>query len=280
MPSFPAPSPIAVHVDVPFGNLRVVAGERDDVVVTVLPTDPAKSGSVRAAEEVRVERDGESVQITYPGSWKQWVLPFAAGTADITVELPEGFDVRGKVGSFFAEGSLGAVDLVVSAGEARMDAVDRLTLKVSAGNAVVGRIAGTTQVAVSAGSVRIDEFAGDGTVRASNGAVTVGDVTGSLDVTGAHAEIAVDRVRGVLTAKSAHAGIRAGCVVSGQVSLTTSYGSIEVGVPEGTAAFLDVSSEHGTVRNQLTPAEAPVEDEATAEILATTGYGDIIVRRP
>ncbi|GAB3167795.1 DUF4097 family beta strand repeat-containing protein [Myceligenerans halotolerans] len=280
MPTFPATSPVPVVVEVPFGNLRVVASERDDVVVTVLPTDPAKSGSVRAAEEVRVERDGESVQITYPGSWKQWVLPFAAGTADITVELPEGSDVRGKIGSFFGEGRFGVVDLTASAGDARMDGADRVDLKVSAGNAVVGRVSGTASVKVSTGSVRIDEFAGDGTVRATNGTVTVGDVTGSLEVTGAHAEIAVSRVTGTLIAKSAHAGIRVNNVVSGSVTLNTSYGSIEVGVPEGTAAFLDVASEHGAVRNQLTPAEAPGEEEATAEIHAGTGYGDIIVRRP
>ncbi|RPF21371.1 DUF4097 family beta strand repeat-containing protein [Myceligenerans xiligouense] len=280
MPAFPAPSPVPVRVEVPFGNLRVVAGERDDVVVTVLPTDPARSGSVRAAEEIRVERDGESVEITYPGSWKQWVLPFAAGTADITVELPEGSDIRGKVGSFFAEGPLGVVDVTASAGDVRMDEVDRLDAKVSAGNLAVGRASGTVNVKVSAGSVRIDEFAGDGAVRATNGTITVGDLTGSLEATGAHAEIAVSRVRGTLTAKTAHSGIRVSNVVSGSVSLTTSYGSIEVGVPEGTAAFLDVASEHGAVRNQLTPAGAPGDGEATAEIHAATGYGEIIIRRP
>ncbi|MBE1878239.1 DUF4097 family beta strand repeat-containing protein [Myceligenerans pegani] len=280
MPTFPAPGPVPIRVDVPFGNLRVVAGERDDVVVTVLPTDPAKSGSVRAAEEVRVQRDGEAVEITYPGSWKQWVLPFAAGTADVTVELPEGSDVRGKVGSFFAEGSLGTVELTASAGDARVEEVDRIDLKVSAGNAVVGRTVDAADLRVSAGSVRIDEFTGEGSVRATNGTVTVGDVIGSLDVTGAHAEIAVSRVRGTLTAKSAHSGIRVNNVVSGSVTLSTSYGSIEVGVPEGTAAFLDVASEHGAVRNQLTPAAAPVEGEATAEVHAHTGYGEIIIRRP
>ena len=52
------------------------------------------------------------------------------------------------------------------------------------------------------------------------------------------------------------------------------------GVPEGTAAFLDVASEHGSVRNGLTPTEGPVQDESTAEIHASTGFGDVVVRRP
>ena len=67
---------------------------------------------------------------------------------------------------------------------------------------------------------------------------------------------------------------------SGSAMLTTSYGSIEVGVPEGVAAYVDVASEHGSVRNHLAPTEGPVEHEVTAEIHAGTGYGDIIVRRP
>ncbi|MFI2488726.1 DUF4097 family beta strand repeat-containing protein [Promicromonospora kroppenstedtii] len=279
MPTFPAPHPVPVVVDVPFGNLHVVAAERDDVVVTVLPTDK-KSGSVRAAEEIRVERDGDAVTITYPNSWKQYVLPFAAGTADITVEVPTGSELRGKTGSLYAEGFLGAVDMTLSAGNASVEDAGRIALKASAGSVTVRRADGPTDIKVSAGSVRVDEVAGDTTIRASNGTTTVGSVTGTLHVQGAHAEILVSQVRGTVTVKSAHAGIRVNNLESGSATLTTSYGSIEVGVPEGVAAYLDVASEHGSVRNHLTPTEGPVENESTAEVHASTGYGDIIVRRP
>ncbi|PZR52638.1 hypothetical protein DNL40_11045 [Xylanimonas oleitrophica] len=279
MPTFPAPHPVPVRVDVPAGSLHVVAGERDDVVVTVLPADPTKPGSVRAAEEVRVEHDGDAVTITYPASWKQYLLPFSAGTAAITVELPAGSHLSGKTGSVLAEGPLGEVDLALNGGDARIEEASRLTLTVAAGAVVVDRAPGPTSIKASAGSVRIGELGGQGTVRAANGATTVGSVTGDLTVTGAHSEIAVGRVRGTLTATAAHATIRV-ADVAGTVRLTTSYGSIEVGVPEGVAAWLDVASAHGTVRNHLTPTDGPVEHEATAEIHASTSYGDVIVRRP
>jgi hypothetical protein len=280
MPTFPTSGPVPVVVDVPFGNLHVVAGERDDVVVTVLPADPAKSGSVRAAEDTRVERDGDAVTIIYPAAWKQYVLPFAAGGAIVNIELPAGSDLRGKAGSLYAEGRLGKVDLNLNGGDARVDEAARLDLKVSAGSVVVGSAPGPTSIKASSGGVRITEFSGEGTVRAANGTTSVGSVTGTLNVVGAHGEITVGRVHGTLCVKSAHAGIRVDRVESGSVTLTTSYGSIEANVPEGTAAWLDVASEHGTVRNQLTPTEGPVENEATAEIHASTGWGDIIVRRP
>ncbi len=280
MPTFAAPGPVPLLVEVPYGNLYVVAGERDDVVVTVLPTDASSSGSRRAAEDIRLDRDGETVTVSHPGAWKQLVRPFQAGTANITVELPAGSDIRGKTGSVLAEGRLGAVDLTLSAGDARFDEVDRLDLRVSAGSASVRRVTGAATVRAAAGSVWITHLAGDASVRATNGTTTVESVTGTLDVTGAHAEIAVGRVRGTVTARSAHAGIRVDRVESGSVDLTTSFGSIEVGVPEGTAAWLDVGSQHGSVRNRLTPAAGPVEDDATAEVRARTGYGDVIVRRP
>jgi hypothetical protein len=279
MPTFPALTPVPVVVDVPFGNLHVIAAERDDVVVTVLPADPSKSGSVRAAEETRVERDGDAVTIIYPSSWKQYVLPFAAGGARVNIELPTGSHLSGKAGSLYAEGRLGTVDLALNGGDARVDEAARLDLKVSAGSVTVGRATGPTAVKAGAGGVRITEFSGEGTIRASNGTTAVGSMTGTLDVVGAHAEITVGRVHGTLCVKSAHAGIRVDRVESGSTTLTTSYGSIEVNVPEGTAAWLDLASEHGTVRNQLTPADGPVENEATAEIHASTGWGDVIVRR-
>lgn len=280
MPTFTTAAPVPVVVDVPFGNLHVVASDRDDVVVTVLPADPTRSGAVRAAEETRVIRDGDAVSIVYPNAWKQYVLPFAAGGAIVNVEVPTGSDLRGKAGSLYSEGRLGTVDLVLNGGDARLDEAAEVDLKVTAGSVVARRLTGRTSIRASAGYVRVDEFTGEGTVRASNGTTTVGSVDGTLDLVGAHAEISVGRVRGTVCAKAAHAGIRVDHVESGSVTLTTSYGSIEVGVPAGTAAWLDVTSEHGAVRNQLTPTEGPVADESTAEIRASSGWGDVIVRRP
>ncbi|MFF1529184.1 DUF4097 domain-containing protein [Cellulomonas sp. NPDC058312] len=278
MPTYPAPTPVAVAVDLLVGTLHVVAGDRDDVVVTVLPLDPAKQRDVRAAEEVRVDRVGDTVTVTGP-RWKQY-LPFGTGTPAVTVELPTGSDLSGTAGTLYAEGTLGTVRMSVNAGNARVGEADRLDLKASAGSVTVGRTTGATTVRAGAGSVRIGEVAGQATVRAANGTTTVEAVTGALHVAGAHADVAVGRVRGTLTAKAASGGIRVDRVESGTVTLTTSYGSIEVGVPEGTAAWLDVASDHGSVRNELRPVEGPVVDEATAEITAGTGYGDVLVRRP
>lgn len=278
MPTFPAPRPVPVVVDLMVGNVHVVAGDRDDVVVTVLPLDAGKARDVRAAEEVRVERTGDAVTVTGP-RWKQY-LPFSAGTPAVTVELPAGSDLSGTVSTLETEGPLGAVSVSVTAGHARVEQAERLDLRVAAGSVVVGRASGATTLKASAGSVRVTEFAGEGSIRAANGTTTVGTVSGTLHVAGAHADVAVGRVLGTLTAKAASGAITVERVEAGTVELTTSYGSIDVGVPEGTAAWLDLGSEHGAVRNRLQPAEGPVAEESRARVHASTGWGDVLVRRP
>lgn len=280
MPTFRATGPVPVVVDVPFGNLHVVAGDRDDVVVTVLPADPTRSGSVRAAEETRVEQQGDTVTIVYPAAWRQYVLPFAAGGARVTIEVPTGSHLSGKAGSLYAEGRLGTVDLRLNGGDARLADVARLDLDVSAGSVVAGHVTAGANVRAGAGSVRLAELTGDARVHARNGTTDVGAVTGSLEVSGVHGDVVVGTVRGTVKAKAAAGGIRVDRVESGALTLTTSYGSIEVGVPHGTAAWLDVGSRHGTIRNELTTADGPAADDATVEIHAGTGYGDVLVRRP
>ena len=61
--------------------------------------------------------------------------------------------------------------------------------------------------------------------------------------------------------------------------METSYGAIEVGIREGTAAWLDVSSGSGQVRNTLTASETPEQTEDTVKVRARTSYGNIDVRR-
>lgn len=280
MPTFAAPAPLDLVLDVPTAVVHLIASDREDAVVTVLPTDPDRSGSVRAAEEIRVEHRDGTLTVTSPGAWKQYVRPFSAGTAQVTIELPAGSSVRGRAGSLLTEGTLGAVDATLASGDARLAEVTRLALTVSAGSAAVDRIDGDVSLEVGAGSVHIGALRGEGGVRAANGTTIVDRVEGTLEITGAHADLTVGTLHGDLTARTAHGSLRVDRIDAGSASLTTSFGSIEVGVPEGTAAHLDLATEHGTARNLLTPADGPLEGRPTARIRAVTRFGDVLVRRP
>lgn len=281
MPTFPAPQPLTVTVDQLAGALHVVAGDRDDVVVTVLPTTPGRAADVRTAQETTVDLTQGVLSVRGPRSFRHQVLG-PRGSVEVTVELPTGSSLSGRLaaGSLRTEGFLAAVVLTLGAGDARLDDAGRVDLRVSAGSVVVGRVSGTVEIRTSAGSVRMGELAGQGQVRSSAGGITIGEVRGSLELAAGHGDVAVDVVRGTLTSRSSSGGIRVDAVASGSVDLSTSYGSVEVGVPEGTVAHLDVSSRHGAVRSLLEPGDGPSGGQDVAEVRVSTGYGDVVVRRP
>jgi DUF4097 and DUF4098 domain-containing protein YvlB len=257
-----------------------VASARDDTTVTVLPTREGNAEDERMARETRTDLTGDRLLISIAGQWRQWVIPTSSGSVNVMIELPTGSAVEGKALALLAEGRLGRVGVKATAGDLRLGDVEDVALHASAGSVTVGRIGTSGTVTAAAGSVRIGEVAGEASVRSPNGPIAVGAVTGTLAIKGAHAPVSVDRVAGSLTATAAHAEIRVDRVESGIVRLTNSYGSVEVGVAEGTAAWLDIESERGTVRNLLEPSDTPAEDGPTAQVHVRTGYGDVLVRRP
>ncbi len=85
-----------------------------------------------------------------------------------------------------------------------------------------------------------------------------------------------------MDAKTSNGRIRLGEVVRGSVALETAAGDLEIGIAEGTAAWLEVNTGFGRMRNLLKNATRPEEaDEAdeTVEVRGRTSYGDITIRR-
>ena len=116
-------------------------------------------------------------------------------------------------------------------------------------------------------------------IKNSNGDTVVGEVTGDLRVKSANGRISVDRAHASVIAKTANGNVRIGEAMRGAIVLETAAGELEVGVREGIAAWLDVSSQYGRVRNSLDEADSPDQSEATVEIRARTSYGDIKIHR-
>ena len=56
-------------------------------------------------------------------------------------------------------------------------------------------------------------------------------------------------------------------------------GDLEIGIAEGTAAWLEVNTGFGHVRNLLKNATRPEETDETVEVRGRTSYGDITIRR-
>jgi DUF4097 and DUF4098 domain-containing protein YvlB len=277
MPSFDTPEPISVTAYVYAGSIQFTAGDRLDTVVEVRPRAPKKDLDVRAADQTEVAYASGVLTITTPKA----NLLGRSGTVDVTVELPTGsnIDVTGAAAGVIGEGRLGEVSVKSSAGDVRLDTTGPLKLTVSHASIAVDRVEGTAEITSSTGNMRIGLVDGPAVLKNTHGATTVGAVTGQLRVSGAHGAIDIARAEASVTGTATHGSLRVAEVAHGDVQLETSNGSIEIGIREGTAAWLDVSSNRGQVRNTLAVSEAPEQTENTVKVRARTNWGNIDVRR-
>ncbi|WP_416481427.1 DUF4097 family beta strand repeat-containing protein [Streptomyces sp. CL12] len=276
MPAFDTPEPISVTAHVGAGSVRFIASDRPDTVVAVLPGGK-RGRDVRAAEQTEVTYANGELSVRT----KERTFIGPTGTVEVTVELPTGsrVDVSGSWVQVFGEGGLGEARVKTSVGDVRLDTAGPLRLTVSHGSISVDRVAGGAEITTSSGSLRVGTVHGPAVLKNSHGSTVVGVVTGELRVNGANGDIDIECAEGDVIATTAHGTLRAAEVVRGSVQLETSYGAIEVGVRAGTAAWLDVSSERGHVRNTLTASGAPEQSEDTVKVRARTRYGNIDVRR-
>ena len=277
MPTFDTPEPISATARVDAGSIQFTAGDRSDTVVEVRPRDPERDKDVRAAEQTEVSFASGVLTVRT----KQRRLIGPSGVVDVTVELPAGshLDLTGEWTQVLGAGRLGEVRVKASTGEVRLDTTGAAQLTVSHGSITVDRIEGSAEITTSTGNLRIGLVDGPAVLKNSNGTTTVGAVTGELRLSGANGGIDISRAESSVTGTSTNGALRVAEVARGAVQLETSNGSIEIGVREGTAAWLDVSSNRGQVRNALTASEAPEQAEETVKIHARTNWGNIDVFR-
>ncbi|MFE2934615.1 DUF4097 domain-containing protein [Streptomyces sp. NPDC059278] len=278
MPSFHTPQPIAVTANVEAGSIRFVATDRPDTIVEARPRDPKKDQDVRAAEQTEATCAGGLLTVRTPKG-RRLIGP--SGAVDVTVELPAGsqVEVTGAWAQVQGEGRLGEVRVKTSVGDVRLDTTGPLTLATSHGSIAVDRVEGRAEVTTSTGNVRVGFVDGPAVLKNANGTTTVGTVTGELRVGGANGSIDIARAEASVTGTATNGLLRVADVARGEVQLETSNGSIEIGIREGAAAWLDVSSNRGQVRNSLAASGAPEQAEDSVKVRARTNWGNIDILR-
>ncbi|MCW2904996.1 MAG: hypothetical protein JWO67_7261 [Streptosporangiaceae bacterium] len=280
MPTFDTPEPILATIDIAAGHVRIHASDRADTVVQVRPNDESEDADVQAAEQTQVQYANGRLLVKTPKN-KIRSLFGRPASIELTVELPSDSRVDARCwADFRSEGRIGESTFDTAAGSIRLDQTGRLKLRTAAGDVSVGRSGGHTDVTTSSGKIWIGEIDGTAVVKTSNGDITVGEVTGDVRLNTANGDITVDRALAAVGAKTAYGSIRIGEVVRGSIVLETGFGELELGVREGTAAWLDVSSKNGSVRSDLDAIDSPEKSDETVEVRARTGYGDIVIRRP
>lgn len=298
MPTFDTPEPISVSIDLPGAEVRIIASDRTTTVVDARPDDGEGGAAAvqigyAAGKLVVKGAQQESVQSRYAGAGAGarrhgWGLSALAGlfgdwgeSVRVTIELPSGSHVQGSTvsGEFHCTGRLGDCRLRTDHGDIRLDEAGSIQLTSDSGEIGVERATGRAEVSSASGEIRIQEVDGSASIRNDDGECYIGEVTGDLRLIGTTGDMQVERAHGGVEAKNVHGSVRIGEVARGSVVLTSTTGDLKVGIRQGTAAFLDVSTANGRLLNSLDVREGPEGFDETVEIRARSHDGDITISR-
>jgi DUF4097 and DUF4098 domain-containing protein YvlB len=277
--TFDTPTPIDVSFALQGARLDLLATDRADTVVTIAPRNPNRAGDVNASQQTTAELVDGTLTIVQP---KEWKIKGPSNSIVVTVELPSDSIINGTIayGNVRGRGRVGTTHVKSSYGDIAFEELGSAELHTSYGDVTVLEARGDAQLTTAYGAVRADVIEGAATVKTSYGEITIGEVAGALTANVSTGGIRVDYAGSETFAKIAYGSIRIGEVEQGSVRLEGSGGDLEVGVPEGTAAWLDLNSAKGYVRNELTADAAPQPGDKTVEIRARVTWGDIVIHRP
>ena len=296
MPTFDTPEPISVRIDLPGGDVRIIASDRTDTVVEVRYDDGDEESAVQVGYErgnlviESASRQGSGPSRHHHGgnlvveAVKQLSRSMLLGgceSVQVAIELPSGSHVHGQTmgGGFHCSGRLGECVLRTDYGDIRLDQAGAVDLVSDSGEISVERVTGHAEIASASGEITVREIDGNASIRNDDGESHIGDITGDLRLVGVNGDMTVDRARGAVEAKSVYGSLRIGEVTRRSVVLTSESGDVEVGIARGTTAWLDVRTANGSLHNSLDPHEnAEVPDEVV-EVRARSQDGDIVIRR-
>jgi DUF4097 and DUF4098 domain-containing protein YvlB len=280
MPTYDTPEPISVTLELGAAHVRIAASERSDTIVTVAPTDETDETDVKAAQQVRVEYTNGALRMTGP-KMRPFDYPRRSKSVDVTIELPSGSRVSAalQMGDYHCAGRLGECGFKTSAGNVWLERTGPLNLQTAAGHITADAIAGDAEISTGSGKIQIGEVDGSAVVKNSNGDTEIDAVAGDVRVRAANGDIRLDHAGAGVDAKTSNGNIRLGEVVRGSVVVGTAMGDLDIGVAEGTAAWLQMNTSFGHVHNLLDTTSQPAESDETVEVRGRTSYGDITIRR-
>ncbi|ACU69347.1 conserved hypothetical protein [Catenulispora acidiphila DSM 44928] len=217
MQKFETPSPVTVVLDIPAGQIRLVAGERADTVVEVLPSEASKRRDAKAAAQTTVEFSGGVLRIATADPHK---ILGSSGSLDVTIALPAGSRIEGKAGAaeLHSTGRLGEVAFDGGYRSVELDEVAGARIKMHMGDVSIAKLTGPAQLRNGKGDITVAEAAGGAVdLRTDMGDLKIAaapGVSGTLDASSASGRI----TNALKNSEGAGAGLN--------IKATTSHGDI------------------------------------------------------
>ncbi|MFI7344282.1 DUF4097 family beta strand repeat-containing protein [Streptomyces sp. NPDC050085] len=178
MQKFDTTAPVNAVLDIAAGRIHLIAADRSDATVQVLPADAGKSRDVKAAEQIEVGYADGVLSVRYPEAKNR--LLGSSGAVEVTVQLPAGSSVEAKAAAaeFRGAGPLGDVAFDGGQGAVEIEAAASVRLTAFDSDVTVGRLTGSGEISTHKGDVTVNE--------AAAGVLTLDTLAGNVTVGAAH----------------------------------------------------------------------------------------------
>lgn len=281
MYTFETSGPTTVVVRAGAGHVTVTASDSDrDLGRTTVELSALTSAAEQAVAEASVEQQGDVVMVDVPRS--RWGLTRQSPPIAIVVSCPTGSSLRIQAESsdVRAQGRYAEADIATGSGLIAVEAVTgSAKLRSGSGAVHAGEVDGRLTIATGSGDVEVGHTAQRAAVTAGSGDISIGELAGELVSKTGSGDVEIGRLAGDLRTKSGSGSLTVRRATAGTVVATGASGSISIGVEEGTAAWLDVSTLTGRVSQELSESNGPGADQRRVEITAHTVSGNLRVHR-
>ncbi|HET8583378.1 MAG TPA: DUF4097 family beta strand repeat-containing protein [Jatrophihabitans sp.] len=261
--SFPLDGPIQLVVRIGHGSVTVLT--EDDLPAATVRLNAGKHAQELLTRTV-VEMHGRALNVVAPRQGGVLDLPFLGKWSgrglDVEITVPTRTPV--KISTYTAPiripGLVGDADLAFGAGEAAVRDVD-----------------GDLRVRFGSGTVKAVHVSGSVQLRSGSGNAQLGEVGGALACGCGNGDLAVRIARGPVRARSGSGSARL-AEVHGDVDVASGAGEVEIGLPAGLNAQLDLQSGSGQVRSELPVDDRPGKGTGNGKpirLRARTGSGDV-----
>ena len=277
MYTFETPGPTTLAVRTGAGRVRVSA---EDTRRTTIELTPLNAAGEDAVAQARVEQQPRGIEVDIPRHRSGVFRPHPSVDVAITLPLRSVLAVRAESADITATGSYAEVVLTTGSGHVEVgDVTGSAKLKSGSGTVAAGRVGEALVVNTGSGNVQVSHSGRSASVSVGSGDIRIGEVAGDVLTKTGSGDVEVDLLGGTLTTKTGSGSLVVRRAASGAVRAKGASGDISIGVEEGTAAWLDVSTLTGRVSQELSQSGAPDDAQQRVEITAHTVSGDLRVHR-
>lgn len=277
MRTFETPGATALAVQTGAGRVAISAEETTRTTVVLTPLNSAGEESVA---EARVEQNGRTVVVHLPRA--RGGLFRTGPSVDIAITCPHGTSLNVKADSadVQATGTFGDAVVATGSGNIEVDTVIRATkLKTGSGAVTAAQVGEALIVTTSSGNIDVGQTRRHAVLSVGSGDITIGELAGDAVAKTGSGDVEIVRLDGALLTKTGSGSLTVRRARSGQVTARGASGNVDIGIEDGTAAWLDVSTVSGRISQELGQADAPGDNQQRVEITAHTVSGNLRVHR-